>query len=421
MQKRTVLVSYEATYQVLLFLYFCGLNAHNKGTGFDALFCRAAFVALIGFELLCLIYFRKKAKLRKSFFMYLMLVVFYFISALWSKNMNDVFFVPIINGFIQVLGVLFVVDQHIETEEDIQTCLKLMCWSIAYMVLLLVVRTPISIWGSKRIGGAMGMNANDIGIKCTIGLLLSLYYSDRKKEYYILAMVFTLIALFTGSRKAFFMILIGFVLFFTGKDSGLKVLRNICLGFIAAALLLYAVFHNELLYNIIGYRIQRAIDYVLGIRTINAYGNFVEDFSMVERSFYRKHAMEMFLSSAGWGYGANGFVTEMRNIGYAHVAYSHCNYTELLATLGIIGFSIYYVPRATLLLKSGWQFIVSRERGYVLICAFLLTSLMAEFFFVSYYSVADQVVFALLALIPKMKSNEIEAENEFTQSNWCSS
>ncbi len=52
--------------------------------------------------------------------------------------------------------------------------------------------------------------------------------------------------------------------------------------------------------------------------------------------------MNMFKEHPIIGSGGNSFITRMRLIGYTHIAYSHNNYTEMLCTLGIIGFIIYY-------------------------------------------------------------------------------
>lgn len=405
MRRRTVLLSYETTYKVLLFLYFCGLNAHNRGTGFDAIFCRGTFVALIAFELLSLVSQRKNAFLSSPFLLYLALVVFYFFTVLWARNIDDVFYIAIVFSFLQILGVIFVIEQHIDTVEDVRTCLKLMYWSIVYMAVLLLLRTPLSDWGNERVGSVMAMNANDIGIKCCIAMLLSLYFADDSKYYYILALAFSAIALFTGSRKAFMMIFMGVFLYFAARDAGMKTFRNICLGILISGIVLYIVFNNELIYKVLGYRIEAAIVQATGRKAYTASGNLVKDYSSIERKFYRKHAMEMFWDSAWIGYGANGFVTNMREIGYWHVAYSHCNYTELLATLGIAGFSIYYVPRIKLLIQSGGQVIQKHNHTILLIFVILVVTFFAEYYYVSYYSVCDQIIFALLLSLFQMTAD----------------
>lgn len=66
------------------------------------------------------------------------------------------------------------------------------------------------------------------------------------------------------------------------------------------------------------------------------------DKSLIERNYYMNEAMTLFAEHPAFGYGGNNFVTYMREKKYRHVAYSHNNYTEILCTLGVVGFVIYY-------------------------------------------------------------------------------
>lgn len=397
--------------ELLIFLYFCGLSGHKRGAGFDAVFCRATFFAVLLYELIILPRIsneNRTIRLKGEFVKYAAFVCYYYFSVVWCNNIGDVFYAAYISYFIQILVMMLIFTNRIHTSDEAVHYLKLLLWSLVYMLFWLIIRTPTGAWGSERVGLEMGLNENDLGMRCAIATVLCLYFAEKKKLYYVLAAVFAIVAMFTGSRKAFLMIMMGIALYLIFKEKGFKFLLNVML-FIGAALILWKLaMTNEMFYQVLGRRLEKAFNTLRGVTMYKPNGEVIVDYSSVERAWYREYGFSMFKTSPLFGYGANGFVTEMRRIGYRHVAYSHCNYVELLATLGSIGFVLYYRIQLQLLFKSIKKFIKTRNHLMVLVATIIMINLFAEYYYVSYISVFIQIVIALLYIaVDKDMSSEI--------------
>ena len=385
--------SIESLRKITFFIYLCALGGHKSGVGFDAFFSRFSLVAFVGVEIISILTMRRKRQryLSKALVWYFSFVVFYLISATWSSNIDDVLSISYLNNFIQILCIAFVLSPHLRSKERVEDYLRLVLLSLIYMVALLAIKTPIGTWGSTRVGEVLFLNANDLGMRCAMGMLISLYFSQNKKAYYSLVVIFTAVALFSGSRKAFIMVLVGTVVFGVGKSQGWRVLRSILLASVFVVVLINLVMENEILYKIMGKRIEQALNFIF-----NPGGQMVVDFSSLERTFFRNQAWEMFKQKPVLGWGANGFVTQMRSISYSHVAYSHSNYYELLATLGIFGFSMYYYMQTWIIIKSVGLFFTARSDIIILAISVVLVNLIAEYYYVSYASPFTQILIVVL-------------------------
>lgn len=408
-KKLRLTISYDELIKILLFLYFCGLNAHKRGYGFDAIFCRLTFIMLMGTELLYLIK-NRIAYINGVFRWYLGFILFYFLSVFWSVKKDDIFAIEIMFNFIQILGVVFVMGNHIKTEKDYKWVFQSFLWSLIYMSVLLIIRTPINEWGTERVGGVMALNSNDIGLRTSVAVILSLCFAKEKKYFYIVAVVFAIIALLSGSRKAFIMIVLEVGLFFLGKDKGWKTLVNVILAIIGVGILFYVVFNVPIFYDVLGKRLESTFNDMLGMQTYNIYGQLVRDYSGNERAQFRNLAMAYFLERPICGLGGNGFVTQMRIIGFKHVAYSHCNYTELLCTLGVCGFVLYYgLPFKRILqgIRVCWK-RKNEDRLFSAVTIIGIVFLIIDYYYVSYYSVFTLIVLSLTISYIKSKHSEVE-------------
>lgn len=372
--------------------------AHNRGYGFDARFTRLSFVLFVG---ICFLFFIKRADsayiAKKSFFFStLLLWTFYFFSVLWSKDMSCWEDNGIRNSLIQIIFTSFVIETTSDSVDDCKAYLKIYLFSIVYMMALLIIFTPYSDWGAERVGSALGLNSNTVGIRCSISFILSLYFFTCKEKfriiYLFIAILSVYISLFSGSRKAVLILIVGFIVYWCGKVKGLKLLVRISLAIIAVSILIYFIMTNETLYHILGRRIERGFNFILGN------SERIVDSSSIERKFYRDYAIEMFYNHPIIGYGGNGFVAEMKRINHFHIAYSHCNYFELLSTLGIIGFVLYYKIQINMLLASlkQYQFSSTDKETVCVVLAIILTNLLSEYYIVSYYNPSMQILLCVL-------------------------
>ena len=375
----------------------CTVMAHKRGYGFDAVFCRLAFVVFVGIFLLFSIKNKQflKTHTKTHFFGVLLMSLFYFISVLWAKDKSAWNDIGIINSMIQILVTVFILEATSDDFSDCKAYLKAYLFAVIYMMVWLVTITPAAIWGSVRLGAEMGLNANSLGLRCATAFIVSVFFAREKgkwsKCYLLIAMLAACIALFSGSRKAFLILILGFAIYWCGNTRGWRTLLRIVMVLIAVIGVIYLVMTHEGLYQVLGKRLERGFYYLLGERNV--------DMSSQEREFYRNYAFTMFINHPILGYGGNGFVGEMHRIHYSHVAYSHCNYAELLATLGVVGFLLYYRLQGKLLIVTVRNYLFCKDDGHAaasLALAIVITNLISEYYMVSYYSVDKQSMLAIL-------------------------
>lgn len=325
----------------VLLIYLCTFTAHQLGSAFDAMAVRMAFVIYVAVGALAIINGRQ-FKLSPLVIWYVLFVMWYFASVLWAKDASFVF--DYLNQFIQIIAIFLILPQRIKNFDDIFTLIELIILSLAYSALILLIKTPISAWGTERIGEAIGLNSNDLGMRFATGLLLCLGVLTAKKcskiaKIFHIALVgcFLLVVLFSGSRKSIALVLLGILGYFifskpyhmAGKQKikRLIILVAVCLIIV---FIVYLSFNNEMLYNVIGKRLESML------------GGSETDASINERNLFISFAITLFKAHPVLGYGGNNFKKYMYEINYSHRTYSHNNFWEILSTLGIIGFLIYY-------------------------------------------------------------------------------
>ena len=313
------------------------------------------------------------------------------------------------NTFIQMLGCIICLTNRIKTTKDIDKMLKLLLVSLIYTVLVLYIKTPASAWGTERIGADLGLHPNDIGIRFAIGVMISLYFSISKKIYfnYIFVAIFTVIAMFSGSRKGLLMCVIAIILYpilsykKRNRNDFMKFLFRIILIILIIAIIYYIIMNNKMFYDVIGVRLESMMSFFEG--------DTLADDSVREREFFIVKAIELFKAHPILGYGMNNFSTHMAEINYHHIAYSHNNFTELLATLGIVGFIIYYFMITKMLINLIKNMFYKVKNNYAMNVLFLL--MLSIICFISYWCVSYSseyfiILYSLIYMFLKVNKSE---------------
>lgn len=231
---------------------------------------------------------------------------------------------------------------HIKTENGFRH----ICWcyslSSFLLVLLLLLTGKLAGTAGDRLGQELMGNANIFAMMMMVGVLFSLwllFYGSFKKYHKILLItivLFDMYALALSSGRKFFIVPLIFlyILFLYKKDKrGRRHVFTYTILFIAVVIAVWLlVMRVPVLYNAIGIRLEGLVDNFQG------QGG---DSSALIREQIRHLAFDKWKEAPLLGYGFDSFkYLAQEEVG--HFYYSHCNYTELLYSGGIVYFLVYY-------------------------------------------------------------------------------
>ena len=334
------------------------------------------------------------------------LITFIFMSILsiiWSINNKYTYsaIMYLIFNFLIFFDILI----YCDNENKIYYIIKMYLVAMIYMCLRLILFEDGKP-GSMYFGNIIGLYFNNIALALAFGIALSLllYFKKRKIVYILPILLFYYIIYLTGSRKGLLLPIVFFSIFyFLNNKTSIKK---------------YIVFLAIIIIGITVSRIILKNNQTLNLRMIELFESFagkeVNDYSVNERSFFRSTAMEIFFNNPIIGIGINNFAAYMLEIGYSHVAYSHCNYTEILSNLGVIGFCIYYYIYYYIVIKSIKLLTKYQKEKIELYYSIALIFVLSifEYGFVSYYILEAQFQVFICYLLISFKMTRGEESNE---------
>ncbi len=390
-----------------LLLYLIGISAFQLGSGFDAIFVRLSFVLMIAACILT----KMKIQLTSHLKWCLLFWGLYYISMIWASNKVDTMYY--VNNTVQIIGISICFSIIVKNKDDINIVLKLIAFSMLFTSIRLIIYTPISAWGTERIGEAIGQNSNGLGMRLAIAAVMSLYLLHKEIEeknkqrkltvilYSLMLILFSVLILFTGSKKSILVLVVGLSIYELMITKGWKFLLKVLLIVGGVLVLIYLIFNNEMLYTVLGRRIERTLLTLQGTAT-----GFSIDRSLEERSYYRQMAKQLFFDYPILGYGGNNFMSYMREIGYSHVAYCHDNYFEILSTLGIVGFVLYYFEWVLVEVRLLKLYKYNKkDKVCLLLSVIIAIELVMDYGNVSYVSEFTQMILIMGFLVNRTYGN----------------
>lgn len=379
-------------YLLLVFSFYFTRNA----------LCRVMMVAFFGYTILQ--QFADKRKTPVPFFAVGFLVfILYGAANILIGNVIDAgvartMVVSLVLNFLM----LYAIVQYIYMKNDIQQVLKITELGVFTTALVVVVLSLGSIT-QGRLGDATEMNANTLAMLCAYGFVLVMYLhrigSATTRECWFKLAFYMLVVLLTGSRKGLIMIAIAVAVVQLLVDRR-KLLKNGLIAVSAAVGIYFLIMNVEVLYNIVGVRVEGLIDLLTEGTT--------QDNSLKSR----QQLIEIGLSYikekpwTGYGYGCYRMFPRVLAISEGDEGYySHNNFIELLAGGGIIGLLLYYIPLIYLLVRLLKKNKLDISMPYLL--AILVSRLAMDYARVSYYSRIDSyiisVIVGCLIVLPKSK------------------
>ncbi len=236
--------------------------------------------------------------------------------------------------------------------------------------------------------GGYALNENAFG-QIAVGIAAFMIYWGKKSNWKniivnAVAVLMIVLGLISGSRKCLISAAIYMVAFtmyeYPPKDIVRSISKILAVA-LAIAIVYWLVMNIEFLYTSIGSRVESLFAFFGG--------DDEADGSAFTRANMIESAMEMFRDKPILGYGLNTF---SKVAGFD--TYSHNNYIELLANLGLVGMLIYYLPIVVYFLKT---FFIWRKGTPEIILALCNIGLflLNDFASVSYFAMPTHLFLAL--------------------------
>ena len=315
-------------------------------------------------------------------------------SILWAFNQSDA-----IHYFVWLLQVTLVtipLSIFIDDEEKLEFAIK--CFVVGGVLLIarLIIETPATVWGIRRLGAAIGYNANDLGMKLAFAALCTSYLlkKNRKKKLLLTVafVLITAITMLTGSRKAFVLLVLGVVLYNILIDrSYKKYLIGIPSAIILSVAFYYLVTNVPALYNVLGSRLEDLLGTLQGTS---------DNMSTLVRMDMTSVGLNLFSQKALFGHGIGNFAIKS-----GFNTYSHNNYIELLTGIGIVGFITYYSFYLYLLFKL-FRELIKGNTQHAFPFTIVVLILIIEVGLVSYNTNYIQILLMLSLSFLKIKSDQ---------------
>lgn len=215
---------------------------------------------------------------------------------------------------------------------------------------ILMITSPSSYFDASMdagFGEKLAQHRNQVGAACATSFIMSYYLQKyaRFKVGYMFAAFFAIVTVLTGSRGGMLQLVMElfFILFLNGNFVALFFF--IVLGGITVLI----IKNVPILYENVWVRFMNAAD------TLS--GNSNADGSTLGREYYKEIAWKMFQRHPIRGYGVDGFKGYLATHpiykgSYLPAVYSHCNFSELMSSLGIIGLLSWYLPTFSIMIRN---------------------------------------------------------------------
>lgn len=372
-------------YLIAFFVYY-----HDE-PGYEIIRMVASLIIVILGVLVCLITKHKSINIYNIW--YLLFILFCFFSLLWAKDESQV--TSVLTSMVRIFILGIFLTARIKEQRDVENLFSFFLISVIYLDLF-VGKLMIDFYSSHlfylhRFGDNFAYNSNSTAILNVISVLIIIHKlkdnkSLRQKALLIAVLFFCIVViLLTGSKKGLLGLMFGVFLLLFQKIKGVKKLEWIVMSLILVVALVQLVLNVPFLYETVGHRIDDLMNLFLGTGE--------SDISSNNRLKLIEYALQLWGEHPILGVGLNNF-SIYQSIGESGY-YSHNNFVELLADLGIIGFLLYYsLPIKLLFMKIDTNFDLQ---------VLLKTIIGVMFFFdlasISYQDIRIQLFMCLAFLV----------------------
>lgn len=312
-------------------------------------------------------------------------------------------------SMVKVLIFSFMLCNVVNTQGQMKAAMSVYSLATVVLFIYLAATGKLNMEEGERLGTELTGNANIFASVFMIAAMCSVYFvffskARSVKILFFAVFVTQLVALaLSGGRKFFLtpiVLFAGVQIMRTDKKGRVRLLKNLLPVAVALAILWWALFNVEFLYDAIGYRMEGLVASLTGEGKVDASTSVRKN--MVEKG------LELWAESPVWGHGINNFGA-LTHWG----VYAHNNYVELLCGVGLLGTVAYYAYYAYVLIKLFKSKIPTLQKSYWSLA--LLGFLVFDIGAVSYDSFLQHMmlVFAMRESLrePIMQHAENDAMN----------
>ena len=283
--------------------------------------------------------FRLNRKYLFCLIWFLLFAVYISVSKLWAiasvGNQET-----IITTIVESVIVLYCILEYISDKMHLHRLIEIFVNSMVVIAIAYYVTSPLDTWGTERMGTWLSIWRNAAGYYFGFASVMVIYiYYYKKEKILLLQFLFlTIAALGTGSRKVFLLYAVALLCFAVLQPRLIKKAKWILGGGIVVVAVVLILFQIPAFRDIYLNRILALLQ-----------GEDSTEASTLVRLMLQDYAMDLFRRRPAFGWGLEGFYIWLSGqIAFLRTwnmspTYSHCNYTELLANFGVIGFGLYYL------------------------------------------------------------------------------
>ena len=309
----------------------------------------------------------------------------------------------VIKDLIMLTIILYFILIYIESKENAISVLASYFIAVFLDTIYLMVNIDISQIGNVMVGQGLieGWNGNGIGFMTASGVMIGVFLfiaiENRFIKLIVLLISFLLgyITVFTGSRTAFLMLVVGLLLFFL-LEKPKRIIRNVLVSAVLLYISFYLIMNTSSLYAIIGIRLE-GLFYLLS-------GKGKADSSALIRSTFIRNGINWFKERPLLGYGINNY-KELNTSATGRFTYAHNNFVEIAVDLGIIGLLTYYSFIAFVITK-----LIKNLRDdllYIFLLASLLVVLLCHYGSVWYYDMYQNLLLLICSISVSRRFQEL--------------
>lgn len=333
---------------------------------------------------------------KKYFIWYTVFVGYCLLSSLWSYYDNSTYLYALFKDtYIPLLCILIIISVYLSRQNDKMRLLDMLIITEYIIMARLLLNTPLLEWiqttDERLFGSGLGINYNDFTAQWTLVALIVTYFAlYHNKKYFWSLSIFAIMIFISGSRKSIIILGMGFILIYLVKERRnlRKLFKAAFIGTVVCTIAIAIMFNNQFMYELVGERMLLMVQSSLQTST-QMLSNTSIDQSLHGRAVLREVAWDQFLKTPILGIGYYNFIHVNR-----YGLYAHNNWLELLATLGTVGFLLYYAMYLIIIKRAAKNCVgkeIYLDFSRFCIC-FMLLLVVMEY--------AQITFFRLYALIP---------------------